>query len=211
MLDGRIDVSRFAETTSQIVHYFCTLQMFYGIYHICLQYSDYFYIFVRFIFYGKYWNTFASHCVLETCSFHSPFSSSSDIYIYIGISLAPFLYTSSRNFSLKLLHYIYMCTRLLHRLICRPFFFIFLLSTRRERPFTNHFASVFILFTQGGGKRVIEVFRYIVIAFLFSFFFFFIIIFVIREILFTRKLILFNWLNMNEVSSVPLTLVEKQL
>lgn len=47
------------------------------------------------------------------------------IYIYIGISLAPFLYTSSRNFSLKLLHYIYMCTRLLHRLICRPFFFIF--------------------------------------------------------------------------------------
>lgn len=99
--------------------------MFYDIYRICLQYSDYFYIFVRFIFYDKYWNTFASHCVLETCSFHSPFSSSSDIYIYIGISLAPFLYTSSRNFSLKLLHYIYMCTRLLHRLICRPFFFHF--------------------------------------------------------------------------------------
>lgn len=132
------------------------------------------------------------------------------IYIYIGISLAPFLYTSSRNFSLKLLHYIYMCTRLLHRLICRPFFFIFLLSTRRERPFTNHFASVFILFTQGGGKRVIEVFRYIVVAFLFLFFFF-IILFVIREIFFIRKRILFNWLNMNEVSSVPLTLVEKRL
>lgn len=95
------------------------------------------------------------------------------IYIYIGISLAPFLYTSSRNFSLKLLHYIYICARG----YCTDwyvvlFFFIFLLSTRRERPFTNHFASIFILFTQGGGKRVIEVFRYIVIAFLFSFFFF---------------------------------------
>lgn len=64
-----------------------------------------------------------------------------------------------------ILRYIYyMCTRLLHRLIC-PFFFLFfyfnptretVLQSLRLCSFFFFFSSS--LFTQGGGKRVIEAF-----------------------------------------------------
>lgn len=59
------------------------------------------------------------------------------IYIYIGISLAPFLYTSSRNFSLKLLHYIYVHEAIAPIDMSSFFFHFFTFNPTRETVYKS--------------------------------------------------------------------------